>query len=666
MKLAPSSSRRLLGAILLLSVLTPAHAALLAGYGELSGEVAGSRSGVLAVVYAYNTGKNVGYTVFVVNGKYRAVDLIPGRYEITLRPAVGRLLGFPNQTVQRDVPPDKHVTANFRIGHVGPVPNYIGGMPYEACDRETPDCGAKILPYDKIFPPGPGRTILERTCLGCHEANDFSYNRVRGFPGGRPPLDKDGWRINVDRMHLRDPNSPAGVTSHFDARLLPPNDRDVLVDYLAANFGPESEPRVIQLQSEAPVDLKALERAMFVEYIYKEDPKKYPAWPWSHNLTFDGDGNVWNAYTGCCIVRTDPRTGESKAFEGNGGGSSVVVDRSDGSVWYSGDITTLNHGGSAPHSPTATVKHLDPKTGRVDYWLGQPSNTQIFDKQGNLWMSVGGDLEEWDRQANAMTRWNVPVLRSEPYGVIVDNDDKVWFAETFTDGVTRFDPDTEVFTHFPVTREAPTHIRRPGVDSKNMIWVATWASPRHTVNGQDRSGSLFRLNPNTGEVMERRIDFEYPAPYDANADSDDNIWVANDNYISKYDPKIDRFTHYPIPRRSDTLKTAISRDGAVWFVYRNGSKFAGYGCSSVALYPDKDHIRTLAAYFSDDSPAARSSKYQGPVRPRVTGALKAAFTARNSRSYEKWAIANGVPAIGTASGHGVTYRGASSADGDRE
>ena len=72
----------------------------LSGYGQLSGYVSGSEPGVLPVVYAYNTDKNVGYTVFVINGKYRAVNMIPGPYEITIRPAVEQLEGFSSETQQ--------------------------------------------------------------------------------------------------------------------------------------------------------------------------------------------------------------------------------------------------------------------------------------------------------------------------------------------------------------------------------------------------------------------------------------------------------------------------------------------------------------------------------------------------------------------------------------
>ena len=626
----------------LLGFSLPASGAGLPGYGELTGRVSGGGTGVLPVVYAYNTAKDVSYTVFVVNGRYRAVNLLPGPYEVTLRPAVNQLEGFAAQTIKMTVSADARVKANFAIAKVHKVVDYVGGHPYEACARNQPDCGARVLPYEQVYPPGAGRDIVERTCFGCHQVNFFPYNRVRGYPGGRAPRDTAGWGFIVDRMHQRDPNARLGAASYFDPALLPPKDRDIVVDYLAKNFGFDAEPRVVQLSSEPKLDLKALEKAMFIEYIWKEDPAKYPIWPWSHNLTFDAEGNVWNAYTGCCIVKFDPRTGESKAYEGNGGGSSIEVDLSDGTVWYSGDITRLNNGGSAPGAPVSIVKRLDPKTGLVDKWLGGPSNTQIFDAQGNLWMTQSG-LVKWDRKSNSLYRWDVPVVRSNPYGIIVDHDGRIWFAEHYNSGITQFDPATEKFTHFRLTPEAPTNIRRPGVDSKNMIWVGAWGSPHRKIDGRVIGGALFRLNPKTGEVMERRVGIEYAASYNADSDPFDNIWVAGDNYLSMYEQDADAFTHYPIPRRSETLKTAITREGAVWFVYRNGGKFAGYGASSVVLYPDKDKITTLGAYFDEESPFALSGKYRGPQAPKVTGGTKFAIGAQNAAEYEQWAISNGLP-----------------------
>ena len=598
----------------------PSSSDELAGYGQLSGQVSGSEPGVLPVVYAYNTEKDVGYTVFVVNGGYRAVNMIPGPYDVTVRPAVGELEKFTPETVQRHIAVGAQAEADFVLKNIGLVPDYVGGIDYP---------NATIAPYDEIYPPGPGRDIIERTCHGCHTIQFFPYNHPREYSGGRAPKNRAAWAVTIDRMHKGAAFGRRAKASMFDPALLPPADRDILLDYMTENFPLDGAPRVVQLESEPELDLSALEKAMFVEYIYHEPEGKYDVWPWPHQIDFDNDGNVWLAYTACCIVRFDPRTGEQKAYEDHGGGHGIAVDQTDGTVWYSGDV----------------VRHLDPHTGLVDHWkLGDDrllgSNTQIFDTKGDLWMSLlgAGGLGKWDRETDSVIWWEVPVLRSRPYGIIVDHKDKVWFADYHNGGLTRFDPDTEAFKHFPLVKDkAASAIRRPGVDSNGMIWAGTWGSRAFN------NVKLYRLNPDTGEVMARDVGLQYGAIYNAEADTNDNIWISPDNYLTVYDQHADKFTYYPIPVRSDTLKTTITRDGGVWFIYRNAGKYAGYGGSAVVLYPDKDKIPTLAAYHSESSAGYHLRKYRGPPSPKARGGDRVSPPeAQNAESYELFAQANGL------------------------
>ena len=601
------------------------HAAAPSGLGELSGRVRGTQPDSLAIVFAHDAKRDVAYTVYVVDGKFRATQVLPGQYTITVRPAVGQLKGFAPQSLERTVAPGAVVKADFTLGPVTAVPNYVGGMPYDG-DPKFPD--AKILPYDQVYPPGPGRVILERTCNACHAVNFIPYNAARDYSGGRAPKNREAWAASVDRMHKGSAFGRPGKATMFDPRLLPSADRETLIDYLAANFSEASEPRAVQLDSVPPLDLKALERAMFVEYNYREPKGKYDVFPWPHQVDFDREGNVWLAYTACCIVRFDPRTGESRAFEGHGGGHGIAVDQTDGTVWYSGD----------------TVRRLDPKTGKVDHWkLGNDralgSNTQVFDSKGNLWMSLlgAGGLAKWDRKTDTIVWWEVPVVRSRPYGIIVDNLDKVWFADYHNGGVTRFDPETAEFRHYPMVREdAASSIRRLGVDSKNRIWAGTWAS-------LDYIAKLYRLDPQTGEVVEKALtELPHAAVYNAEPDSRDNIWLSNDNYLSSYDPEADRFTHYPIPVRSDTLKTTITRDDGVWFFYRNAGKVLGYGGTAVVLYPDKDRIPTLGAFHADNNQGHRLARFSGMPAPPVRGGDRIAEAApQNPAQYAEWVRSNG-------------------------
>jgi streptogramin lyase len=536
---------------------------------------------------------------------------------------VNQLEGFAAQTVQTTISGGQSVAIDFVMGDVKPEPNYVGGVPYP---------NAKIEPYSQVYPPGRGRDIIERTCLGCHTVNFFPYNVARTYSGGRPKKDKAAWTVTVDNMHRKPAFGRAGKASMFDPALLPPSDRAILIDYLDHNFGVDSVPRVVQLEKAAPIDSKALAKAMFVEYLF---PNTAQYERWTHQIDFDKDGNVWVADTGCCIVRLDPRTGESRDFEGHGGGHGIAVDQTDGTVWYSGDV----------------VRHLDPATGLVDHWkIGNDpllgSNTQIFDSKGNLWLSLlaAGDLAKWDRQKNTIVYWDVPVLRSRPYGIIVDHSDKVWFADYHNGGVTRFDPDTEQFRHFKLT-SAPTasSIRRLGVDADNNIWAPTFGS-----RGM-RDEALYRLDPKNGKVSEFKLHMPFSAPYSAEADSAGNIWVPLDNFLTKFDVRTKSFTHYPLPTRSDSLKTTITRDDALWFIYRNAGHYGQYGGSAVVLYPDMDKIKTLAAYHSPDSPHNFSSKYRGQAAPKVQGGEHVVpLGSRNAVDYAVWARAQGLINEGAA------------------
>ena len=77
----------------------------------------------------FNTDKNVGYMVYVVNGQYRATDLFPGHYDVTLRGTVGQLnWGLPQQTMKVDVAAGQTATADFAMRETALPPTYIGGM----------------------------------------------------------------------------------------------------------------------------------------------------------------------------------------------------------------------------------------------------------------------------------------------------------------------------------------------------------------------------------------------------------------------------------------------------------------------------------------------------------------------------------------------------------
>ncbi len=571
-----------------------ASAAQMPGMAQLSGKVAAAKALGQLSVHAYNTDKRVAYTVYVVKGQYRATNLFPGHYEISVRGTVGqRNWSLAPLTVQADISASQQARVDFKLTATSYGPTYIGGRPYPTDN---------IAPYDVVYPPGRGRQVIENTCFGCHVVNFFPYNAQRTYPAGRTPYNRDGWRIAVDRMATGHAFSQPTKASYFDRGLLSPQDREALIDYLTDNFGYGSTPRVVQQIDDPALDEKLLERAEFVEYRWPNTPGRDNRYV--HTPDFDGQGNVWIMDRGAeGPVRVDPRSAEITHHLGHGGGEFMTVDV-DGTAWYGG------------------LTHYDPSTRTHDeYKLTGGRNgrnfgvsTLVIDSQGDIWLSLltTGGLGKFDRKANSVQWWDVPVLRSRPYGLTLDHDDKVWFADYHNSGITRFDPVTQQFRHYPLTLRTPTNIRRLSVDSKNFVWSATWGSP-----GLQR-GALYRLNPDNGAVDEYPIGIPYTNPYDTEVDKDDNVWLATDNHVLKFDVKTRTFARYPVPTRTDIPKLAVTRDGAVWFGPRNAGQSSDYGGAAIALYPDKDRIVSFAAYYSPENARARKAQYRGPATP-VTG-----------------------------------------------
>ncbi len=602
-----------------------AQAADLPGLGGLAGKVTVPKPVGQLSVYAWNKEKSVGYMVFVVDGQYRATNMFPGHYEVTVRGTAGQMnYTLPPVTVQVDVATGKQAKADVAIKDTTIKPTYFGGMPYDGwTDREDaePAAVAVVSKYDDVFPHGQGRDNLERICMGCHTPHLFSYNYDRTYATGRTLKDKDGWAITVDRMHKGAGFNTPGKAPNFDADLLPPKEREVLIDYLAKNFGPDAVPRAVQQETDAPLDTAALAKAQYIEYrkLNTEDMPKRA----THTITFAGDGTVFTADRGSrgAIYHINPTTGVWEEFKGVGGSESITAD-GDGTVWYGG------------------WKHFDPKTGKVDEYkldVGPKGrnigiSTSIFDSNGDQWGTQlgSGGFAKWDRKTDKVTWWDVPVYRSRPYGVTIDHNDVIWFGDYHNSGVTSFDPKINKFRHYRLTAQAPTNMRRPGADSQNNIWQATWGSYGYN------SAGLFKLTPSTGEVKEYKLTIPYANPYDSDPDDEDNVWLSTDNYVVKFDPKTEKFTNYPVTVRTDLARLTITAQGAVWYASRNAGQSGGYGATAAVLYPDKDKITTLEAKFSPKSNHGRLQyKYKGPYKP-VEGIVKLMPAApQNPGQYNK-------------------------------
>ena len=539
------------------------HAANIPNTGSLSGAVEAPKPFKAAQVYIRNVDKNILYMVYTSGGRYHAVNLFPGNYEVSVAKR-----GFSSDATKVSVAAGQNAALDLSLRELDPKEaeksSYIG----PTAIREE----VAYSPYEELYPGAPGRKIAEDTCTYCHGPNLFP----------RKQWTEKEWNAAIDLM--TNPNGPVGAI--VAPGKLSAEDRKTLVEYLAKNFGPNSAKRVLKLDVDFPLDEKSLANAEYIEYYLPMDPQRD-----ANNKRrvgqdphFDGSGNVW--YTDRSIPnrvgKLDPRTGEIKDYvlpDPKGDPHGLTVD-ANGQVWWA-ETRGLHLG------------RLDPKSGEMtrysmnvgDAIKGGQGHTPIMDSKQNVWFSVivGNRIGRWDRQTAKITLYEPPTPNSFPYGIVLGKDDTVYMAEFTGCKVAKFDPKTEKWTEFtPPTK--PCLMRRLGIDSKGTVWYALF--------GGNKIG---KIDPKSGKITEYTMPVPFGNPYDIWPDQPDNMWISDGGQggaLIKFDPRTEKFTYFPTPQRTDQPKLEITREGAIWYCPRSSE----HGAVGV-LYPDLTKITTMAAYY---------------------------------------------------------------------
>ena len=572
------------------------------GTSTLTGTVSADTPFTAAQVYAKNLDRNMLYTVFTHNGKYRAPNLLPGGYRIwaekdglTSRHEMLRIQGEGD--IELDLAmapgPDNPLTLKDS-SKPGPQFGGVGG-------------NAQLVSYDEMYPPGPGRDLAEPSCLTCHGHSFLPAHRM-----GRPQ-----WHAMVGLM--MDPSGP--FADPDSTRSITDEEHDILADYLTNNFGPDSPARVLRLDVEYPLDEETLASAMFIEYLTPLHPGadlslRSANEPFKHRLhrpMIDNDGNIWGSNSLIGLSRVDPRTGQWSHFpigydEKNPETDMYGKKKGDpDSVWsyiFPHDLTIDRNG----HVFWAEFQgqhlgRLDPETGKIDRYPMDPEGVVVDERgvvgnirghsphmaeNGDVWFTAirGNKLGKWDHETGGITLWEIPTPHSFPYGIEVDQKGIVWFAELFGCAVASFDPETERFTEYPSLMK-PCAINRLAADSKGTIWYSVFSS-----------GRLGRLNPATGEQREYDVlpftPVKASSPYGIIADHEDNIWFGDGGLggaLVKFDQETEEFTYYPEPRQADNPNLDITREGAIIFSTRSNNQ-AALGI----FYPDVSKMTGYGAY----------------------------------------------------------------------
>lgn len=572
------------------------------GTSVLTGKVTADAPFAAAQVYARNLDRNMLYTVFTHNGRYRAPNLLPGGYRIW---AEKNGLASRHEMLRIQGEAEIRLDLDMRPGPADPLTQKDSARP-------GPQFGgvggeAQLVSYDEMYPAGPGRDLAEPSCLTCHGHSFLPAHRM-----GRAQ-----WHAMIGLMldpagPFADPNSARGITD---------DEHELLADYLTENFGPDSPARILRLDVEYPLDEEALASAMFIEYLTPLHPGadlslRSVNEPFKHRLhcpKLDNDGNIWGSNSLIGLSRVDPRTGQWSHFpigydENNPHTDMYGKQKGEpGSIWpyiFPHDMTIDREG----HVFWAEFQgqhlgRLDPATGKIERYPMDPEGVVVDERgvvgnirghsphmaaNGDVWFTAirGNKLGKWDRETEGITLWEIPTPHSFPYGIEIDPEGMVWFAELFGCAIASFNPETEEFQEYPALTK-PCAINRLTADSRGTIWYSVYTS-----------GRLGRLDPATGAQTEYDVlpfsKVKASMPYGIIADHQDRIWFGDGGLggaLVRFDPDTEEFTYYPEPRQADNPNLDLTREGAIIFSTRSSNQ-AGLGI----FYPDVSKMTGYGAY----------------------------------------------------------------------
>ena len=426
--------------------------------------------------------------------------------------------------------------------------------------------------YRKYLPEGTGKTLLVANCSVCHTLLE-KLNIIRG--------DRTDWAATVDVMRQymkKDPVLKKDLLQS-DAEL------NLLLDYLAKNFGPNGLPkfndvpeslqsahlpqtalqgpaakyRVFEyrlpggvLPRDVAVDSKGIAwiceskpgmigRFDPATYSYtriplpEAPPGKFGATYQLYAMEVDREDRVWASDgRNHRAIRYDPKTQKFATFDlpeppqGNSNFNAIRF-HSDGSIWATQQV------------PNRLVR-LDPATKQVRIYP-IPAN---FNKQDGGGYSLGA---------------NDPRNRggARPDGMAIDGKGNIWFVAPASGKLGRLNPKSGEFDEFQAAGGAVLNQRMDSDVDGNPWFVSKYGNRIGKMDIRTDKMSLYAPpTPDSG-------------PYSVSIDRKNNlIWFSEHlaNKIARYDPRTDTFAEYSVAsplRDLRRIEVDRSRPNRIWY-----------------------------------------------------------------------------------------------------
>jgi virginiamycin B lyase len=193
-----------------------------------------------------------------------------------------------------------------------------------------------------------------------------------------------------------------------------------------------------------------------------------PAKALPHNLIVDKAGIVWYAGNGDAhIGRLDPATGKIERIDMPDKGARdphTLVFDNDENIWF-----TVQGGNR--------IGHLDTKSRQVRLVEVSEEGSRPYgiklDSQGRPWVVEFGTnkLAMVDPESMKVTEIEIPRQEARPRRLVITPDDVVWYGDYAKGILGAYDPKAQTFTEWPLPGGAKSQPYGMEVDDQGKVWV---------------------------------------------------------------------------------------------------------------------------------------------------------------------------------------------------
>ena len=283
-----------------------------------------------------------------------------------------------------------------------------------------------------------------------------------------------------------------------------------------------------------------------------------------HDVVLDGQGTVWFSDFGENeIGKVNPQTGKVTEFPypasrepGYANGNLDLEFDKAGNIF----VGMMNQTGFAKFDPKTEKFELHPLPKEMlnvstQQAMVVPTHSEV---DGKVWFNDAETIQvsRMDLASGAVEPWiqpykDMPKGPHSLYGIYSDSHNNAFFCDFSGEAIGRIDAKTRAVTLFPTPSRA-SRPRRGRMDDQDRLWFAEWYTD-----------SVGMFDTKTDTFKEWKIATPYASPYDVAADRWGGVWAGgmNDDRIDRIDTNTGETTIYLLPRETNVRRAFVDSRG---------------------------------------------------------------------------------------------------------